>query len=214
MWVANCDTLCRARVVKKAHSVMSDPGHLAPELFVMLPLGRRLRALKSGSKHTHDSFYPTAVHTMNDTFFHTFLNDTDYFSASLVLFYPTDLFRFHCVYLVDIQMTIKVHSITLQPTTGGGGPICIISGFTSIVCPLPPVEVNEIVWAPTSGQEWWWLSYWGPAYVNGSQNRLAQLPVIEVPALRRCWLSGVPLYVRACILRCAIAHMHHSAQWM
>ena len=50
------DSLYRARVVKKAQSIMSDPGHLAHQLFEMLPLGRRLRALKSGSKCTHDSF--------------------------------------------------------------------------------------------------------------------------------------------------------------
>ena len=55
--------------VKKAQSIMSDPGHLAHELLVMLPSGRRLRALKSGSKRTHDTFYPTAVRAMNDTFF-------------------------------------------------------------------------------------------------------------------------------------------------
>ena len=29
-----------------------------------------LRALKSGSKCTHDGFYPTAVHTINDAFLH------------------------------------------------------------------------------------------------------------------------------------------------
>ena len=69
------DNLHRARVVKEAQSIMSDPDHLAHKLFVMLPSGRRLRcrALKSGSKHTHDSFYPTAVRTMNDTYFAHFL---------------------------------------------------------------------------------------------------------------------------------------------
>ena len=35
------DSLYRARVVKKAQSIMSDPGHPAHELFVMLPSGRQ-----------------------------------------------------------------------------------------------------------------------------------------------------------------------------
>ena len=63
------DNLYSARVVKKAQSTVSKPGHPVHELFEMLPSGRRLKALKSGSKHTHDSFYPTAVRTTNDIFF-------------------------------------------------------------------------------------------------------------------------------------------------
>ena len=80
------DSLCRARVVKKAQSIMSNPGHPVHELFVMLSLGRRLRASKSGCKRTqvHDSFY---------------------FRATLMLFDPTNLFKFHfivytwCIYI-------------------------------------------------------------------------------------------------------------------
>ena len=59
--------LYRARVVKKARSIMSDPSHPAHGLFEELPSGRRLKTLKSGSKRTHDSFYPTAVRIVNDT---------------------------------------------------------------------------------------------------------------------------------------------------
>ena len=43
--LSTLDNLYRARVVKKAESIMSDPGHPAHELFDMLPSGRRLRAL-------------------------------------------------------------------------------------------------------------------------------------------------------------------------
>ena len=64
------DNLYRARGVKKAQSIMSDPDPPAHELFVIFPLGRRLRVLKSGSKRNRDSFHPTAVPTMNDTFLH------------------------------------------------------------------------------------------------------------------------------------------------
>ena len=66
------DTLYRARVVKKAQSIMSDPDHPAYEQFVMLPSGRRLTTLTSGSKRTHDIFYPTAVRPINDTYFARF----------------------------------------------------------------------------------------------------------------------------------------------
>ena len=47
--------LYRARVVKKARSIMSDPSHPAHGLFEELPSGRRLKILKSDSKRTHDS---------------------------------------------------------------------------------------------------------------------------------------------------------------
>ena len=65
----NLDSLYRERVVKKAQSIMSDPGHPVHELFVMLPSSRRLRSLTPGSKRVHDSFYPTAVRTIKCYFF-------------------------------------------------------------------------------------------------------------------------------------------------
>ena len=53
--------LYNSRLIKRARGIVSDPSHPANHLFVLLPSGRRFRALKCRTSRFRNSFFPEAV---------------------------------------------------------------------------------------------------------------------------------------------------------
>ena len=60
------DGLYRDRVTKRANSIIADDGHPANDLFEMMPLEQRYRSIKTRTQRFLNSFYPTAVRTINE----------------------------------------------------------------------------------------------------------------------------------------------------
>ena len=60
------EELYRSRCLKKTQNILKDTSHPGHPLFELLPSGRRYRVIKSGTSRFSNSFYPTAVVTLND----------------------------------------------------------------------------------------------------------------------------------------------------
>ena len=59
------DELHRSRCLKKANSILIDSSHPGHKLFELLPSGRRYRSIKTRTNRLKNSFYPTAIISLN-----------------------------------------------------------------------------------------------------------------------------------------------------
>ena len=59
------DELHSSRCLKKAKSVLQDTSHPGHKLFELLPSGRRYRSMKTRTNRLQNSFYPTAITSLN-----------------------------------------------------------------------------------------------------------------------------------------------------
>ena len=60
------EALFRSRALRRARKIMSDPAHPGHSLFVPLPSGRRLQAIKTAKARHWNSFFPTVIQLLND----------------------------------------------------------------------------------------------------------------------------------------------------
>lgn len=59
------DTLYQKRIIQRAKKITLDPSHPAYHLFTRMPSGRRYRSLPTKSVRLKNSFFPTAVRSLN-----------------------------------------------------------------------------------------------------------------------------------------------------
>ena len=59
------DSIYNLRIRRKARSIISDSTHPAGHLFQLLPSGRRYRCLRCKSNRLMNSFYPSAIRSVN-----------------------------------------------------------------------------------------------------------------------------------------------------
>ena len=60
------DELYRSRVLRKARCIIQDEYHPANSLFELTRSGDRYRWIRTRSDRTMESFYPTAIRTLNE----------------------------------------------------------------------------------------------------------------------------------------------------
>ena len=59
------EALYSRRMIGRARKIVHDPDHPANHLFEPLPSGRRFRSIRARTSRFRDSFFPTAVRTIN-----------------------------------------------------------------------------------------------------------------------------------------------------
>ena len=59
------DVLYNKRVLRKTRSIINDESHPAHNLFQLLPSGKRYKSISCNTNRVRDSFYPTAVRSLN-----------------------------------------------------------------------------------------------------------------------------------------------------
>ena len=59
------EELHSSRCLKKTHSILQDSSHPGHKLFQLLPSGRRYRSMNTKTNRLLNSFYPTAITSLN-----------------------------------------------------------------------------------------------------------------------------------------------------
>ena len=59
------DSIYTSRTITRATKIIKDPSHPAHSLFQPLPSGKRYRSISTSTSRFKNSFYPTAIRTLN-----------------------------------------------------------------------------------------------------------------------------------------------------
>ena len=59
------DSIYTSRTITRASKIIKDPSHPANRLFKLLPSGKRYRSIPATTTRFINSFYPTAIRTLN-----------------------------------------------------------------------------------------------------------------------------------------------------
>src|SRR4029434_6775011 len=59
------ESIARSRYLSRANNILKDSSHQGHHLFTLLPSGRRYRSFRARTTRLKNSFFPTAIRTLN-----------------------------------------------------------------------------------------------------------------------------------------------------